>query len=72
MLQPDNGLYIKTWTSDVNDTQFIDLLNNVNDQSVSEGKDEQWYITSESETGCNEAHSEPIVYHPKFCYLLQH
>ena len=27
MLQPDNGLYIKTWTSDVNDTQFIDLLN---------------------------------------------
>ena len=27
MMQPDNGLYIKTWTSDVNDTQFIDLLN---------------------------------------------
>ena len=27
MLQPDNGLYIKTWTTDVNDTQFIDLLN---------------------------------------------
>ena len=26
-LQPDNGLFIKTWTSDVNDTQFIDLLN---------------------------------------------
>ena len=26
-LQPDNGLYIKSWTSDVNDTQFIDLLN---------------------------------------------
>ena len=25
-LQPDNGLYIKSWTSDVNDTQFIDLL----------------------------------------------
>ena len=27
MMQPDNGLFIKTWTSDVNDTQFIDLLN---------------------------------------------
>jgi Dullard-like phosphatase family protein len=26
-LQPDNGLFIKTWTSDVNDTQFKDLLN---------------------------------------------
>ena len=25
-LQPDNGLFIKTWTSDVNDTQFKDLL----------------------------------------------
>ena len=26
-LQPDNGLFNKTWTSDVNDTQFKDLLN---------------------------------------------
>ena len=25
-LNPDNGLFIKTWTSDINDTQFIDLL----------------------------------------------
>ena len=27
LLQPDNGLYIKSWTNDLNDTQFIDLLN---------------------------------------------
>lgn len=26
-LQPNNGLFIKTWTSDVNDNQFQDLLN---------------------------------------------
>ena len=26
-LQPDNGLYIKSWTSDINDIQFKDLLN---------------------------------------------
>ena len=25
-MQPNNGIFIKTWTSDVNDTQFIDLL----------------------------------------------
>ena len=25
-MQPDNGLFIKTWTSDVNDKQFKDLL----------------------------------------------
>ena len=25
-MQPDNGIFIKTWTSDVNDTQFNDLL----------------------------------------------
>ena len=25
-MQPNNGIFIKTWTSDVNDTQFNDLL----------------------------------------------
>ena len=24
-MQPNNGIFIKTWTSDVNDTQFRDL-----------------------------------------------
>ena len=33
-MQPDNGLYIKTWTSDVNDTQFKDLLNILKNISI--------------------------------------
>ena len=25
-MQPNNGLFIKTWTNDINDVQFKDLL----------------------------------------------
>ena len=39
MLQPDNGLYIKTWTSDVNDTQFIDLLNILKNIAINDVND---------------------------------
>ena len=38
-LQPDNGLFIKTWTSDVNDTQFIDLLNILKNIAISNVND---------------------------------
>ena len=41
-MQPNNGIYIKTWTSDINDVELKDLLkilkdivsNNVNDVRV--------------------------------------
>ena len=38
-LQPDNGLFIKSWTSDVNDTQFIDLLDILKNIAISNVND---------------------------------
>ena len=39
IMQPDNGLYIKTWTSDVNDTQLRDLLNILKNIAIHNVKD---------------------------------
>ena len=33
-IQPNNGIFIKTWTSDVNDTQFLDLLKILKDIAI--------------------------------------
>jgi Dullard-like phosphatase family protein len=38
-LQPNNGLFIKTWSSDVNDIQFQDLARILKDIAVSDIKD---------------------------------
>jgi len=34
-IQPNNGIFIKTWISDVNDTQFKDLLKILKDIAIS-------------------------------------
>ena len=48
---------------------FLDLLNQINDYSRDNGKNEKWDIKSTSTAGCSSTPpTSEIIYHPKSCY----